>query len=284
MSGKATCPYCRFFSKVKDKYGCWRWQGTKDKNGYGYIHDYWDKERRKSYPISAHRFSWSFLVGLIPFGKKVYHLCNNSDCVKPKHLAIGGASDYAVDWRSEWRKKGKPVLTSKEYIFRAQGLLTLLLMATLAHGAVNVYFAPSVPATLQDDFIANATSQYVGVLTKSAFQTNTYTLTVSSKNPAYLPPSPVAVSTPLITLDSITSKLINISTDSYVYGYVDGMFRERVTDIEILGDFGVHCSSAGYFVRQSTQTTWNPSVCGDALNSANLSIYQQFGSTVPVVP
>ena len=58
---------------------CWLWLGTKTKTGYGFV-----KIGRTS--RMAHRVMYEQLVGRIPSGLEIDHLCRNKSCVNPKHL------------------------------------------------------------------------------------------------------------------------------------------------------------------------------------------------------
>ena len=68
----------RFWSKVVKGYGCWTWQGAIVTNygqcGFGGKIQY------------AHRVSYELLVGPIPPGLQLDHLCKNTRCVNPAHL------------------------------------------------------------------------------------------------------------------------------------------------------------------------------------------------------
>ena len=55
--------------------GCWEWIGAKGTGGYG---------RFRHAP--AHRVMYERLVGPIPAGLQIDHLCRNRDCVNPAHL------------------------------------------------------------------------------------------------------------------------------------------------------------------------------------------------------
>lgn len=69
----------RFFSKVDATGDCWEWTASRTKAGYG---QYW----RDGALTTAHRASWEILVGTIPKGFFVDHLCRNPGCVNPDHL------------------------------------------------------------------------------------------------------------------------------------------------------------------------------------------------------
>ena len=59
--------------------GCWLWTGARSSNGYGVS---WHNLRA----ISAHRFAYELLVGPIPEGLTLDHLCRVRHCVNPAHL------------------------------------------------------------------------------------------------------------------------------------------------------------------------------------------------------
>ncbi len=69
----------RFWSKVRvDVSGCWLWI-TSRRAGYGAF-----SIRRKSH--QAHHLAYQQLVGLVPAGLQLDHLCRVRHCVNPAHL------------------------------------------------------------------------------------------------------------------------------------------------------------------------------------------------------
>lgn len=70
--------------RLQDKFlvgdGCWLWIGYRDPNGYGRITD----GDRKVH--QAHRVLYELIVGPIPEGLVLDHLCRNTGCVNPGHL------------------------------------------------------------------------------------------------------------------------------------------------------------------------------------------------------
>lgn len=54
---------------------CWLWIGRRDRKGYG----------RHTNEV-AHRATWKALVGPIPDGFQLDHLCSNPPCCNPAHL------------------------------------------------------------------------------------------------------------------------------------------------------------------------------------------------------
>jgi hypothetical protein len=72
-----------FWRKVdKRPDGCWYWTGATD-GRYG---DYNAGRSGKNLHIKAHRMAYLLLVGPIPEGHQLDHLCRNYLCVNPSHL------------------------------------------------------------------------------------------------------------------------------------------------------------------------------------------------------
>lgn len=75
----------RFFAKVEKGTDCWLWTGAHDKHGYGCF----APDGRRAGPrklTRAHRFAYELLVGPIPEGLTLDHLCRVPACVNPAHL------------------------------------------------------------------------------------------------------------------------------------------------------------------------------------------------------
>lgn len=68
----------RALAKV-DPGDCWEWTAFTDEKGYGRINN-------RSGTTYAHRVVYEGLVGPIPEGLEIDHLCRNRSCVKPDHL------------------------------------------------------------------------------------------------------------------------------------------------------------------------------------------------------
>jgi len=63
---------------VRDN-GCWEWTAGLDTSGYGL---FWVN----GHNTGAHRAVWEEVVGPIPDGLHMDHLCRNPRCVNPDHL------------------------------------------------------------------------------------------------------------------------------------------------------------------------------------------------------
>lgn len=59
--------------------GCWNWTGSMSDNGYGVV----NLDNRSA---GAHRVVYERLIGPIPDGLHLDHLCLNRRCVNPDHL------------------------------------------------------------------------------------------------------------------------------------------------------------------------------------------------------
>lgn len=62
--------------------GCWYWMASRNWLGYGQ----WQPTARHKGTRLAHRWSYEFMVGPIPEGLVIDHLCGVRECVNPSHL------------------------------------------------------------------------------------------------------------------------------------------------------------------------------------------------------
>lgn len=69
----------RFWNRVTTSDGCWLWNGQKTHNGYG-------TASLAGTTQMAHRIAYQLLVGPIPEGLTLDHLCKTKLCVRPEHL------------------------------------------------------------------------------------------------------------------------------------------------------------------------------------------------------
>ena len=69
----------RFWSQVNKTDTCWLWTGYINPGGYGIA-------KSMGRRVKAHRMSYELLVGEIPTGLVLDHLCRNRSCVNPTHL------------------------------------------------------------------------------------------------------------------------------------------------------------------------------------------------------
>ncbi len=69
----------RFWSRVEKSEGCWIWRGATTELGYGHV-------RIENRDYKAYRVSYELMLGPIPPGLVLDHVCSNPSCVNPAHL------------------------------------------------------------------------------------------------------------------------------------------------------------------------------------------------------
>lgn len=102
-----------FWNKVQktSESGCWLWQGTIGKGGYGLLHR--KQKNGKGRTFYAHRYAYEQSIGSIPQGQDIRHLCpggSNKRCCNPAHMMPGTPIQNARDAVLEG-KSGKQILT-----------------------------------------------------------------------------------------------------------------------------------------------------------------------------
>lgn len=103
----------RFWQCVDFSGDCWEW--TKHLvTGYG---RFWIGSAKSGRAYQAHRYAYELLVGPIPSGTHLDHLCRNRACVNPDHLEpvaprinyLRGNGAAARNARKETCKRGHPL-------------------------------------------------------------------------------------------------------------------------------------------------------------------------------
>jgi len=101
----------RFWAKVDESKGpdaCWPWLANRLPKGYGLIRV---KVAGRWINGYAHRVSWFLHHGKIASDHHIMHICDNPECVNPKHLFSGTAKDNMYD---AMRKQRVPHLSKGE--------------------------------------------------------------------------------------------------------------------------------------------------------------------------
>lgn len=112
----------RIATKIRIEGDCWQWTGSYAGNGYGGT---WRDGRH----CRAHRAVWELLVGPIPEGMTLDHLCRNRRCVNPAHLEVvtmrenilRGESPSARHARQTHCKHGHPYEGANLYLAPGNG-------------------------------------------------------------------------------------------------------------------------------------------------------------------
>lgn len=107
-----------FWTKVDKADGCWLWRGSIGKNGYGYF--------CRGPKRLAHRYAYELLVGIIPYGLTLDHLCRNTGCVNPGHLeavtirenTLRGEGPSAVNAKKTHCPRGHEYNSENTYLYR----------------------------------------------------------------------------------------------------------------------------------------------------------------------
>lgn len=82
MTGKHGTVEQRFWPKVEKTETCWLWLATTTHDGYPMIY----RHVSDGGHVYAHRWAYETLVGPIPEGLELDHLCRVRHCVNPAHL------------------------------------------------------------------------------------------------------------------------------------------------------------------------------------------------------
>lgn len=113
----------RFWSRAHEREdGCWIWDGTVDRLGYGWI-SYESRLRL------VHRYAYEMLVEPIPDGMSIDHLCRNRDCVNPAHMEVvthkenvhRGVGPTAINAAKTHCKRGHEFTEANTYIIPSTG-------------------------------------------------------------------------------------------------------------------------------------------------------------------
>ena len=75
----------RLWAQVEPTGFCWLWTGYCNRSGYGRIGS-GGRAGTNGPPILVHRAAYELLVGPIPEGMLLDHLCRVRNCVNPDHL------------------------------------------------------------------------------------------------------------------------------------------------------------------------------------------------------
>lgn len=110
----------RAWARVDTAGDCWLWLGPLQGDGYGKV------PVRHSCTAVAHRFFYEHLVGPIPDGLQLDHLCRVRICVRPDHLepvsirenSLRSDSFAARHARQEGCKRGHPFDEANTYLRR----------------------------------------------------------------------------------------------------------------------------------------------------------------------
>ena len=122
--------------------GCWIWKGYVDPQGYGQL-CYNGKPH-----IRPQRMIYEIMVGVIPAGLTLDHLCRNRACVHPKHLepvsnkenVLRGTGLSAENARKIHCKRGHEFTIENTYIRRTpRGIQRLCRKCRKLHASQRIW-------------------------------------------------------------------------------------------------------------------------------------------------
>jgi hypothetical protein len=91
---------CRLIKYIDKINGCWLWNRSLGKHGYGEVNISGNQMR-------AHIASYIVFKGEIPKGMLVCHSCDIKNCINPEHLWLGTAKDNSTDMFNKGRRVKK---------------------------------------------------------------------------------------------------------------------------------------------------------------------------------
>jgi hypothetical protein len=104
----------KLWNRVEVTGFCWLWKGNCNPEGYG--SQWWEGRNQK-----AHRVIYTLLVGPIPEGAQLDHLCRVRNCVNPDHVEPVTHAVNQSRKKAKWAKP-KDTTPSKEAQRKAAGL------------------------------------------------------------------------------------------------------------------------------------------------------------------
>ena len=160
-------------------------------------------------------------------------------------------------------------------IYLFLGVITMLGLASGEKTAWG-YTVVNAPPAIESAFLANATNYFSADLIENPLFPNTYQLNIKGLNPSYVPTASVQQ-----LLDTITT----ISTQTYVYGFADGMTYQQTIEEGSIGFRGNLCDSAtSFMLNQSTTSTFDKNTCSDVINTILNDLFQMSLSTPTPIP
>ena len=139
-----------------------------------------------------------------------------------------------------------------------------------------VAISTGAPLGIETQFLAATTAQFNAVITKNPLAANTYSLKIYGLNPSYLSP---------LKDSDLLNAIVSLSTQTFVYGFADGMSYQTNVVERLDSNFVTNCSTPSLFNLAWTSTdTFDTKTCTDVLMTVLQAMYELNLSTPPVIP
>lgn len=130
-----------------------------------------------------------------------------------------------------------------------------------------VLISTAASSTLETQFLASTTNQYLGTITSNPFASNTYTLKLFGPNPSYNPPP--------TTLE----QALSLGSTVYAYGFAAGQNYDQKVQVNLVNSFSLNCSTP-----MANVPSWDPATCQAITGAIINDLYQESLSTPTVIP
>ena len=104
-----------FFQKASMGDGCWKWLGSKYRNGYGKL---------GKTGVMAHRIAYELTRGEVPKDMCLDHLCKQRDCINPDHLEIVTLTENVMRGESQAAQNGRKTHCIRGHEFTSENTYT----------------------------------------------------------------------------------------------------------------------------------------------------------------
>jgi hypothetical protein len=105
----------RALSLVDPITGCWIWQASKNRQGYGKF----QLPQPENRTVGAHRASYQTFRGEIPAGLQIDHLCRKPACINPDHMEVVTPRENTLRGTCQSAKNARKVVCACGHEFSA---------------------------------------------------------------------------------------------------------------------------------------------------------------------
>lgn len=124
MNERAILAAQRVLKRVEiSESGCWLWHGA-NYRGYGQV-NYYCPDKGRTIPVRVYRLLYEYMVGPIPDGLEIDHLCMERRCCNPDHLEpVTRAENLRRSNTTRRRVRKRFCIYGHPRLFRENGTVT----------------------------------------------------------------------------------------------------------------------------------------------------------------